>query len=118
MPTFVAPLNEYPEYLRGDTWAGFTQSTTINGGNPPPSPLASARMSFRHLGKLVLELSTEDDTIQVVDAAAWSIVVPPLILPFRFSGTVFFDLEITAVSGLRRTPNRWFMKIIADESRD
>jgi hypothetical protein len=122
MPTpeinYVAPITIYPDYYRGDTWEGLEHSVTVNGVDPPPSPMASARMHFRRDNKLVLSLSTSDGSIEIVDAATWHVVIPPRILPFTFIGQVSFDLEYTAENGLRRTPSRWVMEIIPDSTRD
>jgi hypothetical protein len=110
-------------YYRGDTWQGITFTTTWNGGLPP-NPAASARMQFRLQGTggvdtVVQLLSTGvSPKLTIDDAAAWTIIAEPHILPISIPGNWYFDLEITDTSGNVHTTAKGILLVEPDITRD
>lgn len=94
---------------RGDSWRGIgTISVVLTGTTtPPPNPIARIDMHFKRSADDVeptLALSTEDDTITIVDAEAWQFSVP-VIKDFPLeAGTWHWDVQVIDSEGELHTP--------------
>jgi hypothetical protein len=95
-----------PIRVRGDSWRGIPSITITINGEVPTVAAAVARMQFRQNkenGKAGLSLSSENDTITIVDAVDWIFSVPAINNFPLGAGDWDYDFEVTDVTGYRRT---------------
>ena len=113
---------DFDEVRRGDTFEACPAFLTLLEDGEPVS-IASARMQVRtddEKAKLVLEWSTEDDSItitgddsNVLNLGAKTAVVMAACL----AGDHLYDLELTTSGGVVMTPLKGVLPISADITR-
>ena len=96
-------------HTRGDTWNGwrFGPCVILATGAPMPHSLAEVHIHYRDKdGALGYALSSVPAVgvgeITIVDAAAWSVLIPPQPLPLP-AGIWAWDCETVDASGVVRT---------------
>lgn len=91
---------ELPWARSGDTWDGITEASLSSTGTQFADPLAAVEMKFFLAGSntAALTLSSADDEITIADAASWSYVVEPLLMPLA-AGQYYWTLRFTDTAG-------------------
>lgn len=112
--------------VRGDSWRGIgliqirTKATPEATPVAPANPVASAVMQFRAKSDddvVALELSTADDSIEILDAAAWRFNVPPVLEFTLGAGKWVWDFQTKDSTGFIRTYLTGTLTITRDVSR-
>ena len=87
----------------GDRWAGIPSLIITKNGSTPASPITAATLRFKKnndvLPNPVVELSSANSKLTIVNAPGWEISVPPQIVPELTEGEWLFQLKITAADG-------------------
>lgn len=106
--------------VRGDTWNGVPSIVITVNEAPPVIPASSARMQFRRDpddGLVALDLSTDDDSIVIEDAANWEFSIPS-VTPFPLgNGVWYYDFETIDTSGNKRTYFKGTITVQRDTTR-
>ena len=89
-----------PQHRSGDTWKGISSLTIKINGEAPSVSLASVKIQFRKNAgtSVVLELSTEDGTIVILDAINWTIQIPKIIVTL-YPDTYIYDIQTVDSNG-------------------
>lgn len=108
----------FPNHTKGDTFKGLSSLTITINSQAPTTTLASAKLQLRKtpLGKVFLELSSEDDTIIIEDSAAWEISIPKILIdipPYAY----FYDLQTIDENGDVSTYLKGTWTIVEDITR-
>jgi len=103
-------------FVAGDHWEGIPALTIQINNAPPASALGSVRLRFTKDERTteVVELSSEDDEITIVDAAAWEISIPEQAVPGLTAGKWRWNLETTNAAGVVKTSVEGTQKVLRD----
>lgn len=103
-------------FVAGDHWEGISAITIAINDAPPASPLASVRMRFTKDERTedVVELSSADNKITIVDADAWEIRVPEQAVPGLSAGRWRWNLETTSAAGVVKTYVQGTLQVLKD----
>ncbi len=93
-----------PAHRRGDTWDGVNSIIINVNGVPINLTDAVIKIDFRQSldSPVVLTLSTNDGTIEVIKLLEGSIRIPPKKIEIPF-GKYMYDLQVTYPNGVIKT---------------
>lgn len=96
-----------PSVYYGSTWGGITEGSLTSTGTTFDANLVSLRMQFRKADEIDAEvgltLSTEEGTITILDANAWTFEVPPISRLTLEPGTWYWSIYTIDADNIRET---------------
>jgi hypothetical protein len=92
-------------FTEGDHWEGIPAITILINDEPPASALSGVRIRFTKDVRTVevVELTSADDQITIVDANAWELSIPEQAVPGLTAGKWRWNLETTNAAGVVKT---------------
>ncbi|GAA5124698.1 hypothetical protein JIN84_13015 [Luteolibacter yonseiensis] len=102
-------------FLRGDWWDGVPSIRITVNGEPPLSPIVSARLQFRTGNLLGCQIETPTGIV-IEDAAGWHLSIPAQALALQ-AGAWNYDLETTDAEDVVRTYIKGTITVIQDITR-